>query len=399
MNPRDIENSKNISVTQEGGAIQIEGVSLQYINDAFNSYNLTLNVLLPSDNTIDAVSINKLLKIKLKCNKTIIDYGENLPECSLNNSSEANRAGLCFQIYNNDSAKFIMYHHDDNSSQKNPFTTVGKYSKDGKNALTGSFTTDSWEFDFFVTQPASNVGNKQSIITDIPFVKNELTDFQRDNLGKKSYCILTLLPTGWIKVTIKNLRIQPDVSSIEPPQLRLTFNLINDLDAASANANELATACLKNAEEYERYISSDKQMAVNTSITVYNPISSQSPILEKFGESIFGTNKSLYQLLYMYFFIGINCDSITTALNDINAAKDDLCSSSVSKRDFENTIIKYSTSFDPLRIQDFVYFFTQIMTINLDQNPKDITINILRQMANKEIRLNPKKKSDIAGGG
>lgn len=399
MNHQDIENSKNISVTQEGGAVQIEGVRLQYINDAFNSYNLTLNVLLPSDNTIDAVSINKLLKIKLKCNKSIIDYGENLPECSLNNTSEANRVGLCFQIYNVDNAQFIPYIHDDNSFQKNPFTTIGKYSKDGTNVLTGSFTTDSWEFDFFVTKPASNMGNNQSIITDIPVVKNELAAFQANNQGKTSYCVLTLLPTGWIKVTIKNLRIQPDVSSIEPPQLRLTFNLINDPAAASAKANELVTRCLNNAKDYERYISSDKQMAVNTSITVYNPISSQSSILEKFGESIFGDNKSLYQLLYMYFFIGINCDSITTALNGINAAKGELCSSSASKRDFENTIIKYSTSFDPLRIQDFVYFFTQIMTINLDQNPKDITINILRQMADKEIRLNPKKKLLMTGGG
>ena len=303
MNHPDIENSKNISVIQEGGAVQIEGVRLQYINNAFNSYDLTLNVLLPSDNTIPAVSINKLLKIKLLCNKSIIDYGENLPECSLNNTSEENQVGLCFQMYNDENSQFITYNHDDRSYQPNLFATIGKYSKDGTNVLTGSFTKDSWEFDFFVTKPASKMGNNKSIITDIPSIKDAFVQFKQTYPVSQSYCTLTLMSGGWVKVTIKGLRIQPDVSSIEPASLRLTFDIINDMESPSARTtNQLANECLKNVEQYGPYISNDKKMTINTSITVYNPISSQQSILEKFGESIFGDNKSLYQLLYMYFF-------------------------------------------------------------------------------------------------
>ena len=294
---------------QEGGKVEIFRPKLTYTDLGFNTYDLTLNIQLPEAPDIGVVCVNKLLRISLSGVKSILDYGDIEPTCEINTFPNL-ETGLCVYSFTDSRIYQLEYY---SAGGVNMFSATGVHR-------TQVVNPDLWEFDFFLTRPADDAITDESIkpmdsksmLTKNPLISNFVDQVrqQEASLGgnrENIHTVLGLVPGGYIRITIKKLKVNPDISDIKADMLILKMQLTNDDNAISAqSSNPAITDFLNNAKKYNQLIG---DTPVGSTLSIKNPITSQTDILTKFGK-IVGNNKALYQQLYMYFFMGINFQTI-----------------------------------------------------------------------------------------
>jgi len=393
MIPPDIHTTLSI---QKGGKDELHIIrpKLTYTGLAFNTYDLTLNIQLPPEPDMGIVCVNRSIQINLSGNKSILEYGDIKPTCEINTFPNL-PPGLGVYPFSNSRIYELEYYWP---GDRNMFSATGIHRPQ-------TISTDLWEFNFFLTQPADDVitdtGIKtlesKSLLTTNPMISNfintvkqqEATLLDRGNIET----VLGLIPDGFIQITIKNLKVNPNVLDIKAKMLTLDIKLSNDNNAASArmansvDGNAAMLYFLKNTEKYNEMIS---DTTIGTTLNIKNPITSQTDILTKFGRMV-GKTKALYQQLYMYFFMGINYDTISNYKTYFSTEIPKLCTMEPEpklKQAADKSYIDYSEIFDHSRIDMFIYLFTKIMNMLIDQDITTISMNAITTLFEKEIELN-----------
>jgi hypothetical protein len=374
---------------QKGGKVDIFRPKLTFTDTGFNTYNLVLNIQLPEAPEMGIVCVNKLIRVTLSGNrKSVLQYNDIKPTCEINTFPNL-ETGL--NIYSFSDSRIYELQYNSPAGSINTFSATGIHRE-------STFDTDLWEFNFFVNDPADDFITKEemkttesrSMLNKNPLIstfideskEHEKTLPDKGNIST----VVGLIPSGYIQIIIKNLKINPERLEIKPGMFVLNITLGNDTNATSAQThNEAINLCLSYVEKYNEMI---RNTPINTTLSIKNPVSSQTDILTKFGKLI-GKNKSLYQQLYMYFFIGINFNIIREyylhTISDVNL----LCrTDSIKKNEIDKDYINYSNFFDDSRIDKFIFLFTKIMNMLIDQDVRSITLKTISDLFELEIKLN-----------
>lgn len=381
---------------QKGGKVDIFRPKLTFTDTGFNTYNLVLNIQLPEAPEMGIVCVNKLIRVTLSGNrKSVLQYNDIKPTCEINTFPTL-ETGL--NIYSFSDSRVYELQYNSPAGSVNTFSATGIHRE-------STFDTDLWEFNFFVNDPADDVITKEeikttesrSMLNKNPLIStfiNESKEHENSlpDRGNMS-TVVGLIPSGYIQIIIKNLKINPERLEIKPGMFVLNITLGNDTNATSAQThNEAINLCLSYVEKYNEMI---RNTPINTTLSIKNPVSSQTDILTKFGKLI-GKNKSLYQQLYMYFFIGINFDAIREyylhTITDVNL----LCrTDNIKKNEIDKDYINYSNFFDDSRIDKFIFLFTKIMNMLIDQDVRSITLKTIRDLFDLEIKLNAEEYESL----
>jgi hypothetical protein len=374
---------------QKGGKVDIFRPKLTFTDTGFNTYNLVLNIQLPEAPEMGIVCVNKLIRVTLSGNrKSVLQYNDIKPTCEINTFPNL-ETGL--NIYSFSDSRVYELQYNSPAGSVNTFSATGIHRE-------STFDTDLWEFNFFVNDPADDFITKEemktmesrSMLNKNPLISTFIDESKEHektlpDKGNMS-TVVGLIPSGYIQIIIKNLKINPERLEIKPGMFVLNITLGNDTNATSAQThNEAINLCLSYVEKYNEMI---RNTPINTTLSIKNPVSSQTDILTKFGKLI-GKNKSLYQQLYMYFFIGINFDAIRAyylhTITDVGL----LCrTDSINKNEVDKDYINYSNFFDDSRIDKFIFLFTKIMNMLIDQDVRSITLKTISDLFELEIKLN-----------